>query len=92
VLGLKKLGFASAERLKTHLGVEPGSVTLFGLINDRGHAVECCIDRALWSEAELQCHPLTNTATFVVPRSSLDRFFVLTGHTPKIIDVPEGGA
>lgn len=88
-LGVKKLSFASADRLKRFLGVEPGSVTLFGLINDRERAVECVIDRTLWDAAEFQCHPLTNTATFVVPKASLEQFFVLTGHSPKIIDIPD---
>ena len=49
MLGVDKLGMASAERLKKHLGVEPGAVTLLGVVNDRQRAVELVFDRAVWA-------------------------------------------
>lgn len=89
-LGAKKLGFASAERLRERIGLEPGSVTILGLINDREQRVECIVDRTVWEADALQCHPLTNSATLVLPKSSLVRFLEVIGREPTIIDIPEG--
>ncbi|MFM1848387.1 MAG: hypothetical protein RL417_1861 [Pseudomonadota bacterium] len=87
-VGVRKLSFASPDRLKRYLGVDPGAVTLLGVINDPTHAVGVLIDRDLWNAEELQCHPLANTATYIVTRESLERFFALTGHRVTIIDIP----
>ena len=92
VLGAGRLGFASAERLLTHLGVTPGSVSLLGLVNDAGHNVQFVIDQALWNAPAVQAHPLINTATLVVPHDDLVRFLAATGHEPKIISVPANAA
>ena len=83
-----KLSFASPERLLKHLGLEPGSVTLLGLINDHNHAVEVVIDRGLWESDRIQCHPLVNTATLSLTRPDLQRFLESSGHLPQILDIP----
>lgn len=83
-----KLSFGSPERLQRYLGVEPGSVTLLGLIHDPAHAVEVYIDRDLWNAAALQCHPLVNTGTLVIPHAGLEKFFTATGHRYQVIDTP----
>jgi Ala-tRNA(Pro) deacylase len=87
-LGAGRLGFASAERLQKHLGLTPGAVSLFGLVNDEARAVEFVIDRSLWEAAAVQAHPLVNTATMVVAHADLERFLAATGHAPTVIDVP----
>jgi Ala-tRNA(Pro) deacylase len=87
-LGVGGVGFASAVRLQTHLGIMPGSVSLLALVNDEAHAVEFVIDRSLWEAAAVQAHPLTNSATMVVAHADLERFLEATGHPPRIIDVP----
>lgn len=87
VLGVAKLGFASEERLKTYLGVEPGSVTLLGLIHDPEHAVEVILDEGLKDES-LQCHPLVNTSTLVISPEGIRAFLTATGHSCSILDVP----
>ncbi|PHY06879.1 MAG: aminoacyl-tRNA deacylase [Alcaligenaceae bacterium] len=92
VLGAGRLGFASAERLLTHLGVAPGSVSLLGLVNDPAHNVQFVIDQALWNASAVQAHPLINTATLVVPHADLVKFLAATGHEPKIISVPANAA
>jgi Ala-tRNA(Pro) deacylase len=79
------LSFASAERLAKYLGVEPGSVTVFGLVNDREGAVELYVDEEVWNTAAWRCHPLTNKGTLVVSRPDLERFFVETGHKPRVL-------
>ena len=88
VLGARSLGLASPERLAKHLGVTPGSVSLLALINDRDSAVEFVIDRALWDAPAVHAHPLSNDATMVIEHADLERFFAVTGHKPRVIDVP----
>ncbi|MBM3146582.1 MAG: prolyl-tRNA synthetase associated domain-containing protein [Actinobacteria bacterium] len=87
-LGAGGLRLASARRLATHLGLEPGSVTLLGVVNDRRGAVEVVIDEDLWSAPAVQCHPLVNTSTLVLSRDALRRFLALTAHEPTITAVP----
>jgi Ala-tRNA(Pro) deacylase len=87
-LGAGRLGFASAERLKKHLGITPGSVSLLALINDTAHAVELVIDRRLWESDAVHAHPLVNHATMVLPHAQLERFLEATGHRARVITVP----
>ena len=91
-LGVGRLGFASPDRLMTHLGITPGSVSLLALCNDRAHAVEFVIDRRLWEAAAVQAHPLVNTATMVIEHAALARFLAATGHEPRVVDVPRAEA
>jgi Ala-tRNA(Pro) deacylase len=87
-LGVDRLGFASPDRLLKYLGVTPGSVSLLGLVNDTGHAVEFVIDRRLWEAEAVHAHPLVNTATMVIPHAQLERFLAATGHSPRIVEIP----
>jgi Ala-tRNA(Pro) deacylase len=88
LLGVSKLGFASAERLQRYLGVEPGSVSMLGVLNDLNGEVELIVDRELWEAKAFQCHPLVNTSTLVISRDHLQRFFKATGHQVRLLDVP----
>ena len=88
MLEAKDLSFASPDRLKKYLGVDPGSVTILGLINDSDHAVEVIIDEELWKADAVGCHPLVNTGTLVIPHDSLETFLKATGHVWEVIDVP----
>lgn len=83
--GADHLSFGSAERLMKYLGVEPGSVTVFGLANDAANAVELYVDEDVWTAPRWRCHPLVNTGTLVVSREDLERFFVKTGHKPRVL-------
>jgi Ala-tRNA(Pro) deacylase len=87
-LGVSKLGFASPERLLRYLGVEPGAVSILGLLNDRGHAVEVVVDRAIWEAKAISAHPLVNTSTLVLSHEGLARFLEATGHQPRLLNVP----
>lgn len=82
-----RLSFASAERLMKHLGVEPGSVTVLGLVNDTAHAVELFVDADVWRAPSIHAHPLRNDATFVLSHDDLVRFLAATGHQPRIVTV-----
>ena len=88
VLGAGRLSFGSAERLKRHLGVEPGSVTPLALINDPGRAVQLALDRGLAEGGPVNVHPLVNTMTTAMAAPDLLRFFAATGHTPRWLDFP----
>jgi Ala-tRNA(Pro) deacylase len=87
-LGAGRLGFASPERLRKHLGLAPGAVSLLGLVNDPAGTVEVVIDRALWEADAVHAHPLVNTATMVIAHADLVRFLAATGHAPRVVDLP----
>jgi Ala-tRNA(Pro) deacylase len=88
LLEVKGLSFASAGRLLECLGLTPGSVTILSVINDTSGRVEVIVDKDLWQCNTIQCHPLVNTSTLVISRQDIERFLSLTGHAPKIMDVP----
>ncbi len=80
-LGVAYLRFASEENLMRILGVTRGAVTMMGLANDTEQLVELWIDADIWQGETFLSHPLVNTATLVLSKSELERFFALTGHT-----------
>ena len=86
-IGDGKLSFASAERLMTHLGLTPGSVSPFGLINDRAHAVRVVLDRDLKSAARLAFHPNINTVTVTVAAADFARFLEACGNSVQHVTV-----
>jgi Ala-tRNA(Pro) deacylase len=88
VIGSGHLSFGSPQRLKKYLGVDPGSVTVLATINDPEKAVELIFDRVLWAGDVFQFHPLVNTSTLLISRENLQRFFRLTGHEVRLLDVP----
>jgi len=86
VIGSAKLSFGNAELMHETLGVTPGSVTAFGLINDTGRRVRFVLDRTL-AEAELvNFHPLTNTGTTTVSREGFRTFLRALGIQPLVVD------
>ena len=84
-IGDGKLSFASPERMMTHLGVTPGSVSPFGLINDRNHHVRVFIDRDLQSAARLSFHPNVNTVTVTISTADFERFLAARANTVQYI-------
>ena len=91
-LGTARFSFGAADLMRELLGVEPGAVTAFGVINDTGRRVTVVIDAGLMENAIINCHPLTNTMTTSIARDDLMKFLLATGHTPRIeriADSPE---
>ena len=86
-IGDGKLSFGSPERLMTHLGLTPGSVSPFGLINDRAHAVRVVLDRDLKSAARLSFHPNINTVTLTIAAADFQRFLDACGNTVQHVTV-----
>jgi Ala-tRNA(Pro) deacylase len=89
-LGAGRLSFGSAERLMAHLGVVPGAVTPFALINDTAHKVTPVLDAGLLGQGAVNCHPLTNDMTTAIAAADLLRFVAACGHTPQILEIEEG--
>jgi Ala-tRNA(Pro) deacylase len=76
----RKLGFASPDRLMKHLGLMPGAVSPFGLINDPQRHVTVAIDVALRDAARVAFHPNVNTATLVISGADFQRYLAAVGH------------
>ena len=79
-----RFSFGSADLLREVWGVEPGSVTPFGAINDSEGRVTVVLDAAMMEHATLSYHPLVNTMTTSINRDDLVKFLRSTGHEPRI--------
>ena len=86
-LGCGRLSFAKPDVLMETLGVEPGSVTPFAVINDSEGRVNVALDRGLIDGALVNFHPLTNDATTAISPDGLLAFLRDTGHEPRLIDL-----
>jgi Ala-tRNA(Pro) deacylase len=90
VIGSARLSFGSAELMQQVLGVTPGSVTAFALINDQAaHRVRFVLDRVLAEADRVNFHPLTNTATTGVAQAGFRAFLNAVDVTPLIVDFTE---
>lgn len=85
-IGSARLSFGSPDAMAAALGVTPGSVTAFALINDARHAVRFVLDRDLAEADPVNFHPLVNTATTAVSQADFRRFLRVLGIEPLIVD------
>ncbi len=83
--GSGRVSFGKPELLMELLGVKPGAVTIFGLINDTGRKVTAFIDAGLMENEIVNGHPLTNEATTSIRRDDLIRFVEATGHAANVL-------
>lgn len=81
----KKLSFASAERLKEKLGIEPGSVSPFGLINDEKKQVEVFVDQQVYNSELVSFHPNRNTASLELSGEMFRKYLQSIGHQFKLV-------
>jgi len=86
-IGSRRLSFGKPELLMEVLGVEPGSVTPFALINDTSNRVNVVLDEAMMAHEQLSYHPLQNTATTTIRSADLVTFITSCGHEPRIVAV-----
>ncbi len=86
-IGAARISFGKADLLMEVLGVEPGSVTPFALINDMSGRVNVVLDAAMMEQDTVNYHPLVNTATTSIASADLVRFIESCGHTPRVIAV-----
>ena len=84
--GAAKLSFGSADRLMTYLGVIPGAVTPFAVINDKAKKVKMVLDRHLLSCDPVFAHPLVNFKTTAIAPQDLLAFLEAEGHKPQLLD------
>lgn len=86
LIGAGHLSFGSAERLMRYLGVEPGSVTPFGLIHDVDNVVSLVIDEAVVAGEAVCCHPLVNDKTTAIATADLLTFCRRLEHPPVVVN------
>lgn len=86
MLDAKGLRFAKPELLREYLGVEPGSVTMFALINDVGKKVFPVLDQRILDNLEVSFHPLKNDATSVVTSQDLLKFITSLGYQYRVLN------
>ena len=86
-IGSRRLSFGKPELLMEVLGIEPGSVTPFSLINDKANRVNIILDQAMMMQDPLNFHPLKNDATTTIAAADLLAFIKACGHNPRIVAV-----
>ena len=90
-LGAGRFSFASEARMMQYLGIKPGSVSPFALVNDITSAVRFVIDSVLTQTEVIYLHPLVNTRTTTIATSDLLAYCARTGHKAEIITFAEDG-
>lgn len=88
-IGSARLSFASAEHMEKYLDITPGSVSILGLMNDKGGAVRLLVDRDLLKEEYFGCHPCINTSSLRLKTADvLEKLLPTMGHEPIFVDLP----
>jgi Ala-tRNA(Pro) deacylase len=87
-----RFSFGSTDLLREVWGVEPGSVSPFGAINDEASRVTVVLDAAMMQHETLNYHPLDNRMTTAIAREDLIKFLRWTRHEPRIEPVSEPGS
>jgi Ala-tRNA(Pro) deacylase len=88
-IGSKRLTFGKPDLLMEVLGLEPGSVTPFGLINDKTARTNVILDEAMMQLPVLNFHPLKNDATTAIATKDLLTFITSCGHAPRVVAVSD---
>lgn len=86
-IGAARLSFGSADRLLRVLGVTPGSVTPFTVINDPERQVQVILDADVMRSELINAHPLINTMTTTIRSADLMRFLEACGHAPRVVSL-----
>lgn len=88
-LGCARLSFASPEYMLEYLDIEPGAVSIMGLMNDKDNHIQLVIDKPVVECDTLGCHPCVSTSSLKFStRDILDIFLPAVGHDPIIVDLP----
>ncbi|MFR5601165.1 MAG: prolyl-tRNA synthetase associated domain-containing protein [Lachnospiraceae bacterium] len=89
-LGCARLSFAGPEFMEQYLDIEPGSVSVLGLMNDTAKKVKLVIDRDVIANSHIACHPCVNTSSLKISsRDILEKFLPYTEHTYTLVDLPD---
>ncbi|MBQ7635953.1 MAG: prolyl-tRNA synthetase associated domain-containing protein [Lachnospiraceae bacterium] len=85
-IGSSRLSFAEPEDMLKYLDIEPGSVSIMGLMNDKGHKVQLLIDEDVLKEENLGCHPCICTSSLKMKtKDVIEKFLPATGHGYKTV-------
>ena len=88
-LGCARLSFASPDAMHEYLHIEPGAVSPLGLIHDKGKVVNLIIDKDLLNFPTYACHPCVNTASVVMPLTTLlQEVIPATDHSYTLVELP----
>ncbi len=87
VFGLKRLSFASDDDLKKKLGLDPGAVSIFGLLNDEDNGVELYIDLDFYEEPVVNFHPNRNTASVELSNEMFRKALKALGHEVNVVEI-----
>ena len=82
-----RLSFASSERLEKYLGLDPGAVSPFGLINDKNKDVEVLLDKDLDMRQKITFHPNINTASVTINYDDFQKYIKWCGNKITYVDV-----
>ncbi|MCR5103845.1 MAG: prolyl-tRNA synthetase associated domain-containing protein [Eubacterium sp.] len=81
-----RLSFASPEDMLKYLDIEPGAVSIMGLINDKNHEVKLLVDEDVIKEEYIGCHPCVSTSSLKIKTSDIvDKFLPAVGHEPQMV-------
>lgn len=87
-LGTARLSFADADAMLEHLDIQPGSVSVLGLVNDIDKKVHLVIDREVYEDDFICCHPCRNTSTLKIRTKDITEKFVQhTGHEITVVEL-----
>lgn len=84
-----RFSFTNADDLLHYLGLIPGSVTPYGLLNDLNRHVTFVLDKAFLNQAAINFHPLRNDMTISTSSEAFLKFCELVEHKPSVMEIPE---
>jgi Ala-tRNA(Pro) deacylase len=87
LLGSDRLSFGSPDRLWQYLGIRPGSVCPFCIVNDHGNEIQVILDKYMMEAEIVNYHPLDNAMTIGLTPEDLIKFIEYTGHKPRTVDL-----
>lgn len=89
-IGSARLSFGKAEFMEEYLDINPGAVSVMGLMNDTEKRVQLLIDKPILESEFVGCHPCVNTSSMKMKtKDVLEKFLPTVGHEPIIVDLPE---
>ena len=89
-IGSARLSFAEPEFMEEYLNITPGSVSVLGLMNDKGNRVRLLIDQAILEQEFLGCHPCINTSSLKIRTSDIIEIFLpCINHAYTLVYLPD---
>ena len=88
-LGTARLSFADAQAMEKHLDIQPGSVSVLGILNDKENKVHLVMDRDIYDDGYICCHPCRNTSTLKISAKDVtEKIVPFSNHEITIVDLP----